>query len=144
MRFWGRNNIQESTNIALAHKTMEEFHNIVSDFIFKETGKGLAQLPETSRTGVIVYEIQAAIAAAEKHNINNKYHSDFAAAVLIRGKMPKQMAFGMVDAALNSAQISNDIKEIVDGEEAYNQLRLGTDNLENHIKETLNKLQQFK
>ncbi len=128
-------------NIKLCQDSMEEFHNILADTILEETGKSLSELPEKVRMGMVVYEIQAALAAAQRFRIAQQYHYDFASATLTKGGMPRDAASGMVHAALStSSGVTEWGKEAVDGKTGYEQLTLGKDSLAEHVKNTLSTL----
>jgi hypothetical protein len=133
-----------STNLILCRNSMEEFHNVLSDTVLTETGLALAQHPEMMRMSIITYEIQAALAAAKKFRIDQKYHQDFAAAVLTRGGIQIDVANGMVSAVLNaSSEVMDWTKDTVDGAKGYEELTLGADSLAQHVKDMIFKLQNM-
>jgi len=138
----GKDLLIAQVNIKQCHNSMEEFHNILSDTILEETGKGLAEQPEELRTGILVYEIQAALAAAKKFRLGQQYHRDFAASVLTRGGIPRDEATGMVDAVISdNSERMMWFEEAINGAEGYKVLTLGTDELAQHVRDTLRKLQ---
>ena len=131
-------------NIKQCQDSMEEFHNILADTILEETGKGIAEQSEQVRIGMLLYEIQAALAAAKKFRLELQYHRDFAVTTLTRGGLPRDEALGMVDAVLQtSSNITEWSREAIDGAAGYKQFVLGMDSLSNHVRLTLKILQSM-
>lgn len=135
---------KESTKatIKICHDSIERFHNILSDTILEECKTGLHSLPEHARMGIIIYEIQASLAAAKMHKLDSNYHPDFAASILTRGGVPEDQAYGMVEAVAQRSSTSNYAlaTEAVDGAEGYKAMLQGEANLVEHVKITISKL----
>ena len=132
-----------TSNIQACIGSMDEFHNILENAVYDVTNVELNELEDAIHTSLAVYEIQAALAAARKFRLNKEHHRNFTALVLTNNfTLPESEALGMVDAVLTSPKATMEwTKEAIDGETGYKLLTLGTNELEKHIKGTINRLQ---
>ena len=124
-------------NIKLCHDSLNEFHELLSDIILEEAGKGVADLDENVQTGIIIYEIQASFAAADKFNIPSDLQPDFVKARLMAFGAPEQMAIGMIEAYIKA---DSSLQQMTNGKEAYEAL-IDAEAFSKHVKNTLTKLQ---